>query len=533
MSIARLMQMGAAGKTREGWDISTATFNGANYNAFNFSNQDATPGGVFFKPDGTKLYMVGQSNDSVYEYNLGTAWQINTASYVQSFSVTSVETAPTAVFFKSDGTKMYVLGYAGDTVREYDLGTAWDISTASLNQSLSVGARDAAPRGLFFKPDGTKMYVLGDVGNNVYQYDLSTAWDISTASYIQAFSVTAEEATPFSLFFKSDGTTMYVLGQSGDDVNEYSLSTAWDVSTAAYVRNFSVGFQDNFPSGLFFKDDGTVMYVVGYEADNIYQYSLSTAWNVSTASWSPPTTQYFSVSAQETSPLSLFIKPDGTKFYILGTVGDDVNEYDLSTAWDITTASYVQNFSVNSQDTSPASLFFKEDGTSMFVVGYTNDNVYQYSLSTAWDISTASYVQSYSVATQELTPQGLFFKPDGLKMYIVGTAGDEVNEYSLSTAWDISTASYVQTFSVASEDSNPVGLFFKPDGTKMYISGVTNDKVYEYALSTAWDISTASLSQSKPVYAQCRAPQSVFFKPDGLKMYIIDSISDAIWAYDL
>jgi sugar lactone lactonase YvrE len=98
--------------------------------------------------------------------------------------------------------------------------------------------RKPAHTGLFFKPDGTKMYVIGTVGDDVNEYDLSTAWDITTASYLQNFSVAAQEINPTSIFFKPDGTKMYVVGSVGDDVNEYDLSTAWDVSTASYLQNF-------------------------------------------------------------------------------------------------------------------------------------------------------------------------------------------------------------------------------------------------------------------------------------------------------
>jgi len=64
---------------------------------------------------------------------------------------------------------------------------------------------------VFFKPDGTKMYIAGYATYAVYEYDLSGAWDISTASYIQNFdtSSTATPSTPASLFFKSDGTKMF------------------------------------------------------------------------------------------------------------------------------------------------------------------------------------------------------------------------------------------------------------------------------------------------------------------------------------
>jgi hypothetical protein len=75
------------------------------------------------------------------------------------------------------------------------------------------------------------------------------------------------------------------------------------------------------------------------------------------------------------------------------------------------------------------------------------------------------------VLGQETFVQDLFFKSDGAKMYVVGSIGDDVNEYDLSTAWDISTASYLQNFSVSAQEISPTSLFFKPDGLKMYVVG--------------------------------------------------------------
>lgn len=44
---------------------------------------------------------------------------------------------------------------------------------------------------------------------------------------------------------------MYIIGQSGDDVNEYNLSTAWDVNTASYLQNFSVATEETTPEDVF------------------------------------------------------------------------------------------------------------------------------------------------------------------------------------------------------------------------------------------------------------------------------------------
>ena len=515
------------------WNVSTAVFNGGLWGKFFVGTQDILPSDVFFKDDGTKMYVLGRFGVDINEYNLSTAWEISTASFLQLFSVSAQESAPQGLFFKPDGTKLYVTGSGGDSVYEYNLSTAWDVSTSSFLQSISVSSQDTAPSGVFFKPDGAKMYFVGGTGVDINEYNLSTAWDVTTASFVQRFSVSSQETNPQGVFFKPDGTKMYITGATGDDINEYNLSTAWDISTASFLQLFSVASQESIPNGLFFKSDGSKMYVSGQSSDSVWAYNLGTAWDISTASWDAPTQNYFSVVSQEIFTNGLFFKPDGTKMYIIGTSGDDVNEYNLSTAWNISTASFFQLFSVASQELTPQGVFFKPDGTKMYVIGTTGDDINEYNLSTTWDVSTASFVQLLSVVTQEGNPTNLFFKPDGLKMYVVGSTGDEVNEYNLSTAWDISTATAFQFFSVSAQETNPTGLFFKPDGTKMYIMGTSGVDVNEYDLSTAWDVSTASFLQLFSVARQEETPTSVFFKPDGTVMYVVGSASDAVWAYNL
>ena len=42
----------------------------------------------------------------------------------------------------------------------------------------------------------------------------------------------------------------------------------------------------------------------------------------------------------------------------------------------------------------------------MFTVGDTNNRVYEYALSTAFDISSLSYTDSVSIGSQESSPTG-------------------------------------------------------------------------------------------------------------------------------
>lgn len=263
------------------------------------------------------------------------------------------------------------------------MATAWDVDTAIYqNKYKYVGSEDTSPTGVFFKPDGTKMYVAGYDSDTVYQYSLSTPWDVLTADYDGKYKLIEGEWGENELqdvFFKADGLKMYALGDQYNSVYEYSLSTAWDIETASYVRYFGFVEKEEAPRCFFFKPDGTVMYIAGSGPSNwVLEYSLSTAWNVSTASY----VRYFAPAVGRRSLQGLFIKADGLKMYIMSGESDSVNQYTLSTAWNLDTVTYDEKYkNVNSEDTSTHGVIFKpDDGSRMYFVGGTNDTVYQYAL---------------------------------------------------------------------------------------------------------------------------------------------------------
>jgi len=263
----------------------------------------------------------------------------------------------------------------------------------------------------------------------------------------------------------------------------------YDLANASYDSvSFSVAGQETEPNGLFFKPDGTKMFVSGKDFNDIYQYSLSTAWDLSTASYDSVS---FDTSSQETSPQDLFFKDDGTIMYVIGTSYDGVNQYTLSTAWDISTASYAsKQLSMSAQETSVSGLFVGDNGTKVYMVGNSGDDVNQYNLSTAWDVSTGTYTQTYTLPVAHLNPEAISFNSDGTKMFIVSRTSVDVSSYTLSTAWDISTASHnsSEDFYVNSQDTTPQGLAFGNNGTKMYMTGRGSDTIYQYSTSSSTPI---------------------------------------------
>ena len=252
--------------------------------SFDISNEDTLPQSLVFNPDGTKMFVVGRDGKDINEYTLSTGFDVSTASFVDSFDVRNEETQPKGLAFNNDGTKMFVVGYTDDEVLEYNLSPGFDVSTATFIDGFSVRSEDLIPSGLAFNNDGTKMFVVGQRDDDVNEYTLSTGFDVSTASFVDAFDVSNEESSPLDLKFNRNGTRMFVTGYNGKDVNEYTLSTGFDVSTASFVDSFSVSSEESAPTGLAFNDDGTKMFVSGKTGDDVNEYTLSCAYKVTSSS---------------------------------------------------------------------------------------------------------------------------------------------------------------------------------------------------------------------------------------------------------
>jgi surface protein len=238
-------------------------------------------------------------------------------------SVTAQDGIPEAMTFSPDGMRMYFLGSTNDRVYQYNLSTAFDITTAVYNNFFAVGAQDGVPRGVAFSTDGTKMFMSGNV--NVYQYNLSTAFQVNTATYSSTSYITAAAAGR-GVVFSPTGDRMFFTATGDNSVRQYNLSTAYDISTASYIGLFSFTTQDSSPQSTYFSPDGFRMFMVGDNADRVFQYNLTTAFELSTATYSGSSVL---ISAQESSPTDAVLSADGTRMYVIGDVGKEINQYNL------------------------------------------------------------------------------------------------------------------------------------------------------------------------------------------------------------
>lgn len=285
-----------------------------------------------------------------------------------------------------------------------------------------------------------------------------------------------------------DTVTGYVLLRSDsqqevqatyNDQHVERLDSVSDTVLASFTHynNVSVAVRETSPADIFFSNTGSYMYVLGYTANaNVHQYNLTSAWNVATAVYE--SNAY--IGARDSQPNGLFFKPDGKKMYITGSINDKVYEYDLGTAWLVNTASYIQEVSVTTQEGSPRSLTFSNTGTSMYIVGLVNDNVYQYTLSTPWNVATATFTALANVASQDGNTTGFTFNSTGTRAYSLGTDKDNLSIYTLSQAWNVSTMAYSSNLYIGNREGSPSGLYVNNTETSIYFVGSSSDRVYEY-----------------------------------------------------
>jgi len=308
---------------------------------------------------------------------IGSGYNLSTASY------TSKSYNPTGDYFgvrlNNDGTRLYQLRNSNDTIYQYNLSTAFDVSTASASGSIAVGTPDTEPSGFTFNNDGSKLYTTGLINDSVFQWSLSTAFDITTASYDSvSFSVSSQETSPYGVSFNPSGTSMYVIGVGTDSVYQYTLSTAFDLSTASYAsKSFSFSSQDSTTTGFAFNGDGTKAFMVGDTNNTVFQYSLSTAYDVSTLSYDSVS---FDASSQLANPYSITFSSNGSVMYVSGSTPDGVYQYNTGVDATITYPSSIE-FAGGVAPAAPATgetdifTFSTDDGGTSYIGTKTADNL--------------------------------------------------------------------------------------------------------------------------------------------------------------
>lgn len=244
--------------------------------------------------------------------------------------------------------------------------------------------------------------------------------------------------------------------------------------------------------------------------------------------------------AEDTSPQGFSISRDGLHMYLVGGTNTKIFAYTLTVAWDITTAVYdgaPSDYAV-AEDTAPKGCAISSDGLHLFISGNTNQKVFCYTLGTAYDLSTITYdgAPDDIPVTGDTAPRGITISDNGLLLVIAGTTGNTVGHYVFGVAYDGSSVTYnaADDFAVGTEDTDPVGVAITEDGLKLYVLGAQNDKVYAYTYGVAYDGSSLVYDGAPDDLSVAEAtPTGLSVSGDGEHLYVAGPTDTDVYAFYL
>lgn len=438
---------------------------------------------------------------------------------------------------KPDETRLYGIGKLAATIYEYSFSVTDNVPTIELLGTVSLtldspidSSKLAA--GLYFKPDGTRMYVAYGANYQFIEYAMSSAWDLSTLYQTgQKFSVSASIRNIGNIIIPPSGTSIIFIDEyTGGDIYQYSLPVAWSLSgthTSMYVLNADA-------NSMTFNSDGTE-FIISKGSNKISSYPLSTPYILSTLG---------SVVDKDITPVyageDMFFTDSNSILWMRTNginnkfSGGYLVPFNLSVADDISTAALNSNIStiaITSFDPGVAKSFedivVKDDGTKIITQTNIPAKITGATFGTPYQVDT---LVVDTIETSGLDGvRDLYMFPDGLKLWAVkGT--ENIHELTLGSAWDVSTkaASWTQKNDVFSYNSDLYGIDFSLDGSLFFALDDGTNYLYSMTCSTPYEPDDIYLAHPNSTYISISAinfiyPRGMKFNSAGTELYVFDN----------
>ena len=415
------------------------------------------------------------------------------------------------------------MAYVNSTNRFYiNNGTGWySISLVNTNPNItSVQDASANTTPFTLATDGTAT-VITITANDPEQVPLTYNYSVTSGSLTNGGGTTATITQSDNVFTVTPSTTEAYAGTF-----ELTFTASDGINTATNANSFTLEFITIIANSNY----TTLLASVASNSP----YSLPSANNQVSS---------FSVNSQTSSPTEVVFGDSGTKMFVLSS-DRYVYSYNLSTAYDASTASYVATSSELTQfSTNTSESFrFKPDGTVMFVSG-SNGYVYQYSL-TAWDVSTIAYAsKSVQHGSHAGSYKAITFKPDGTRIYMSSLR--YVMSMTLNSPWDLGSTSSDNTSAGFTNaylnlgwvyGNTITGIDFNSTGTSLtmvYGNNSSDKYIIEHPIDDAWNVSNATVLGSAPTTTyQQNSIQGLAYANDGNTLVTVLDTGDTVYTYD-
>lgn len=278
-----------------------------------------------------------------------------------------------------------------------------------------------------------------------------------------------------------------VSASSSVSLNSKTSADIFDLSQLSFVSETTVPDQSGI-SGIYVKENGLSCWMInqGSSPDSIVEYSFTSPWDASTIA----TVQ--SKDLENNNYVGIFFKPDGTEFYTLHSTGgeDKAQQWSMTTAWDISTATLkTETGNLDATSNLQGGIYFSPDGKSFFFADDADDDCHEYVCLQPWELANITPVND--VVMQDAgVGTGFTFSPDGFNYYWSRTASgnDYIGRTVLAKSFDLSNVQLdVQEKQLTGIGSDALYPFFSRDGKHMLIitTDVPTVRIQEYDTTTA------------------------------------------------
>ncbi len=318
---------------------------------------------------------------------------------------------------------------------------------------------------------------------------------------VHDYDTTGTTGLTAGIEFNNHGTKMFISyankfsGSSTHFINEYNLTIPYDVSSKVYAgdgeRCVLTGTDGFTIYDLEFSSDGMRLFVVSrrmaagdQDGDKVYGFDLTSPYDISTCSL-----------ASETENL------DNAVFTIGSNAGDFGYTRNASDVLNNLANHRLQGVEINNDGTKLFLIFMDTESDTV------NGRLYEFNLSTPYDVSTLSIITSAGIAlgtetqTGVTNPAGMRFSPNGKRLIITSHAHGgikRVMQISLSKGFDTSSFTIDGSrilggagLEMSETNTQTRGAAFSGAGLKVYIGSdrdQNNDEVYEYDLVCPFNI---------------------------------------------
>jgi hypothetical protein len=297
-----------------------------------------------------------------------------------------------------------------------------------------------------------------------------------------------------------------------------TFSSPPSLIAGSYFEQSSVS-AGNQIDGMFVRDDGLKLYTTSTTGTNLVkQFSLSDSWDVTTLSFE----KELDVSSDFSYCTGIEFTLDGTRMFVSGGVGGSFRliSYTLSTPWDISTATKLHQIFTS----SPGGVRISPDGQTLFFLNAATPNkIEKYTLNSPWNLTTISSIQ-FTLNLEELTGEpvtlGFSFLNNGLKLFTTGESSSRVYEFDLQEPWNIENVNYINNFFVGDKAGNPSDIFVKSDQTRFFICGGVEDKIFQYEIislakgeASVFNGSVVTIDITQPGFGYTVAPTIIISEP--------------------